>query len=278
MRASRGCSSPTGRPDPERRSPSATNCPESNEKPGLECGWNVAGFRLAISVCTGKTALPLAALSPLRDDDPNFDHRRVDHEQRHALETDAGGAGELAHDEAGPVRERGHACIPLEAGRVSRIDGDGAGRRPSMGLWDFVKDAGKKLGIGSADAAEAPKPEALEAEVKDLGLKAEGLQIAVEGDRVKVRGKAASQAEKEKVILAVGNVAGVAAVDEEIETPEAAAKEPVFHTVKKGDTLWAIAKAELGDGNRYPEIFEANKPMLSHPDKIYPGQVLRIPG
>jgi nucleoid-associated protein YgaU len=145
-----------------------------------------------------------------------------------------------------------------------------------MGLWNFIKGAGKKIGIGAAEAAEAPAPDALKAEVAELGLEAEGLEIVVEGDTVKLKGRAASQAEKEKVILAVGNIEGVAKVEEEIETPEPAA-EPVFHTVEKGDTLWAIAKAQLGDGNRYQEIFEANRPMLSHPDKIYPGQVLRIP-
>lgn len=145
-----------------------------------------------------------------------------------------------------------------------------------MGLWDFVKTAGKKLGIGSAEAAEAPAPDALRQEVEDLGLKAEGLEIAVEGDTVKVKGRAASQAEKEKVILAVGNVAGVAKVEEDLETPDPAAK-PVFHTVVKGDTLWKIAEKHLGKGARYPEVFEANRPMLSDPDKIYPGQVLRIP-
>ena len=146
-----------------------------------------------------------------------------------------------------------------------------------MGLWDFVKDAGKALGIGDAKAAEAPPaPEALKKEVDDLGLKTEGLTVAVDGDTVKVTGKAPSQAEKEKVILAVGNVAGVARVEEAIETPEPEAK-PVFHTVVKGDTLWKIAEKTLGKGSRYPEIFEANRPMLSDPDKIYPGQVLRIP-
>jgi nucleoid-associated protein YgaU len=147
-----------------------------------------------------------------------------------------------------------------------------------MGLWDFVKSAGKALGIRAADAAESapPTPEALEKEVADLGLKTEGLKVKVEGDTVKVSGKAASQAEREKVILAVGNVAGVGKVEEEIETPEPAA-EPVFHTVAKGDTLWAIAEKTLGNGARYKEIFEANRPMRSDPDKIYPGQVLRIP-
>jgi nucleoid-associated protein YgaU len=144
-----------------------------------------------------------------------------------------------------------------------------------MGLWNFVKSAGKRL-VGSAEAADVPAPEALKQEVADLGLEAEGLEVAVEGDTVKLTGRARSQAEREKVILAVGNVEGVAKVEETLETPEPAA-EPVFHTVAKGDTLWAIAQKTLGDGNRYTEIFEANKPMLTHPDKIYPGQVLRIP-
>ena len=145
-----------------------------------------------------------------------------------------------------------------------------------MGLWDFVKNAGKALGIGEAEAAEAPAPEALKKEVDDLGLKTEGLKVTVDGDTVKVSGRAASQEEKEKVILAVGNVAGVAKVEEAIETPEPA-KEPVFHTVVKGDNLWKISERTLGSGARYKEIFEANRPMLKDPDKIYPGQVLRIP-
>lgn len=145
-----------------------------------------------------------------------------------------------------------------------------------MGLWDFVKSAGKAIGIGGAEAAEAPTSEALKKEIDDLGLKHEGLDITVEGDTVKVSGRAPTQAEKEKLILAVGNVAGVAKVEDAVETPEPAS-EPVLHTVVKGDTLSAIAQKYLGKAARYPEIFEANKPMLTHPDKIYPGQVLRIP-
>ncbi len=145
-----------------------------------------------------------------------------------------------------------------------------------MGLWNFVKNAGKSLGIGSAEAAEGPDPAALEKEIEDLGLKSEDLKVEVAGDRVTIRGRAPSQEEKEKIVLAVGNVEGVSEVDEELETPEPAV-EPILHTVVKGDTLWAISKKTLGDGARYMEIFEANRPMLSDPDKIYPGQVLRIP-
>lgn len=137
-----------------------------------------------------------------------------------------------------------------------------------MGLWSFVKDSGKSL-FGKE---EEPQKDALLAEIEALGLEAAGMEIEVEGDTVKVSGTAASQEMKEKVILAVGNVAGVAAVEDSV-----AGNDPVFHTVEKGDTLWGIAKTTLGDGNRYMEIFEANKPMLSHPDKIYPGQMLRIP-
>jgi nucleoid-associated protein YgaU len=141
-----------------------------------------------------------------------------------------------------------------------------------MGLWSFVKGAGKKV-FGGEDAAEVSGA-ALQDELKELGLDAEGLEITVEGDKVKVTGKAASQEMREKVILAVGNVEGVAAVEDDVTGGEG---EPTFHTVEKGDTLWAISEKTLGNGAHYEKIFEANKPMLSHPDKIYPGQMLRIP-
>lgn len=140
-----------------------------------------------------------------------------------------------------------------------------------MGLWSFVKSAGKSL-VGTAEAA-TPDADVLKKEVEELGLDSTGLDISVEEDgKVQVTGDAVSQEIKEKVILAVGNVEGVAEVEDSV-----AGVDPVFHTVEKGDTLWAIASKTLGNGARYEEIFEANKPMLTHPDKIYPGQVLRIP-
>ena len=133
-----------------------------------------------------------------------------------------------------------------------------------MGLFNFWKDSGKKV-------ADQPTADTLNKEVADLGLDAKGLDITVEGDKVKIKGDAVSKEVREKVILAVGNVAGVAEVEDD------GADDAVFHTVEAGDTLSAIAKKTLGSANRYMEIFEANKPMLSDPDKIYPGQVLRIP-
>lgn len=142
-----------------------------------------------------------------------------------------------------------------------------------MGVWDFIKRAGKKIGIGDDDA---PDPEALKKEVETLGLNAKDIDISVHGDKVTIKGRAKSQEAKEKLVLAVGNVAGVAKVEENIAT-EKAEPAAVFHTVQPGDNLSAIAQKYLGKASRYPEIFEANKPMLTDPDKIYPGQVLRIP-
>ena len=143
-----------------------------------------------------------------------------------------------------------------------------------MGLFSFIKDMGEKLGI--VDKEEAPSAEALTAELDSHGLEAEGLDVTVEGDKVKVAGTAESNSVCEKIILSLGNVLGISEVEEEIavnsEEPDA-----VFYTVVKGDTLWKISDEHYGNGSKYNTIFEANKPMLKHPGKIYPGPVLRIP-
>ncbi len=127
------------------------------------------------------------------------------------------------------------------------------------------------------DTSASPETaQALAAKVAALGLSVQGLTVRFSGGTATVEGHTASQADKEKVVLALGNTVGVAAVDDRLvpAKPEPAA---VFHTVAKGDTLGEIARKLLGNAQRYPEIFEANRPMLTHPDKIYPGQVLRIP-
>ncbi|GGH26743.1 peptidoglycan-binding protein LysM [Alsobacter metallidurans] len=145
-----------------------------------------------------------------------------------------------------------------------------------MGLFKFIKDAGEKL-FGATPAAAA-QPDALQKEVAKHGLGGDGIQVTVDGDKVKVSGKAMSTADAEKIILALGNTQGVAEVESDlIVNNETAASN--MYTVVKGDTLWAIAEKQYGKGkgSHYNEIFEANKPMLTHPDKIYPGQVLRIP-
>jgi nucleoid-associated protein YgaU len=115
-----------------------------------------------------------------------------------------------------------------------------------------------------------------------MGLQVKQLKIDVHGETATVSGEAASQAEREKVLLTVGNTQGIAKVDDKltvaaVKPADAPASAARFYTVVKGDSLSKIAKAFYGDAMKYPRIFEANKPMLSNPDKIYPGQVLRIP-
>jgi nucleoid-associated protein YgaU len=107
-------------------------------------------------------------------------------------------------------------------------------------------------------------------------LKIEGMKVTYDDGKATIRGKCPSQEEKEKVLLAVGNVAGVSQVDDQI-TVERSSAESAFYTVVAGDTLSKIAKARYGDAKKYPVIFEANRPLLTDPDKIYVGQTLRIP-
>jgi nucleoid-associated protein YgaU len=149
-----------------------------------------------------------------------------------------------------------------------------------MGIFDFVKEAGEKVfGRNKEEEArlsDAQRAMALQVYVTKLGLPVKDLVVGFSKGTAEVHGVATSQADKEKAILAVGNAAGVERVDDRVrvEAPEPPA---VFYTVKAGDSLSKIAKAHYGNAMKYPAIFEANKPMLTDPDKIYPGQVLRIP-
>ena len=144
-----------------------------------------------------------------------------------------------------------------------------------MGLIDFVKEAGESLLKKAGESREAAG-EAVSKRIQDLGLTVDGLKVDVDGDKAVLSGKAASQAEREKAILAAGNTQGVAQVDDQLSVASAE-PESRYHRVVSGDTLSKIAKQYYGDLSKYPEIFEANQPMLKDPDKIYPGQVLRIP-
>jgi nucleoid-associated protein YgaU len=152
-----------------------------------------------------------------------------------------------------------------------------------MGIIDFVKEAGEKLSLGkkedptqTEEFQEQRKGNLLMQHVIALGLEVDDLKIKYDDGVAAIHGKTESQAEREKVVLAVGNTEGVARVDDRMEVvkPE---PEGVYHTVVRGDTLSKLAKEHYGDPMKYPIIFAANRPMLTHPDKIYPGQVLRIP-
>jgi nucleoid-associated protein YgaU len=167
-----------------------------------------------------------------------------------------------------------------------------------MGLFDFVRDAGEKVFGKDDDKKPSAKPKApapaggaaaktgptwdelrekaLTQLIEKHGFGVTGLAIDVAGERVTVSGKAPTQEVREKVILVVGNTAGIAQVDDRLVV-ERKEPEAQFYTVKSGDTLGKIAQQYYGKASKYPTILEANRPMLQNPDKIYPGQVLRIP-
>ncbi len=154
-----------------------------------------------------------------------------------------------------------------------------------MGIFTFIKDAGAKL-IGVDDESKSEK---LTKEIVDSGLAVDNLKITIVDGTATVEGETEFQAVREKVILMVGNNDGIESVVDKMTVKEVVVAEdsgvedevvepePQFYTVKRGDTLGAIAKEFYGKASKYPIIFEANKPMLKNPNLIYPGQTLRIP-
>ena len=147
-----------------------------------------------------------------------------------------------------------------------------------MGFFDFVKGIGKKVGLGRE--AEDIKEDIVEA----LGGRVENLVVEFNDGTVTLRGTVDSQATREKAVLLAGNVKSVENVNDElaINPPEPdaeaeVASEPVFYTVKSGDSLWKIASAHYGDANKWQALFEANREVIKDPDLIYPGQQIRVP-
>jgi nucleoid-associated protein YgaU len=102
--------------------------------------------------------------------------------------------------------------------------------------------------------------------------------IHIEGEKMVLRGAAPSDAIKNEVWGKIKSVDPVYAdltaditIDASLKVPEKT------YTVVAGDSLSKIAKHFYSDANKYMKIFEANKDQLSDPDKIKPGQTLRIP-
>ena len=159
-----------------------------------------------------------------------------------------------------------------------------------MGLFSFLKNAGAKvLTKKNARTVQTEETKNMQEEilrkqrmillkgvVDSLNIKIDNLELDLNGETVTVYGQTKKQADKEKLVLALGNVSGISGVDDRISVtnPEPEAE---FYTVKRGDSLSKIAKKVYGDPMKYKEIFEANKPMLKDPNLIYPGQTLRIP-
>ena len=179
-----------------------------------------------------------------------------------------------------------------------------------MGMFDFIKNAGEKI----FKPGEARKESAIKEHMDGFGGDYAGVSVEVDGDLATLSGSVPSVAAREKAVLIAGNIDGIDRVDDRltVNAPASAATAPDFsnvsggvasteaslgtgiaggglasagggeadsrfYTVQKGDTLSKIAREFYGEASKYPQIFEANKPMLKDPDKIYPGQMLRIP-
>jgi nucleoid-associated protein YgaU len=163
-----------------------------------------------------------------------------------------------------------------------------------MGIFDFIKDAGSNIfSGGTMDSAE------LEAYLrKEFGDSVTSLKAAVQGSVARLVGVCDTLSTKEKVILVAGNVNGIESVNDDHlrirETGEILQKkdenpvipgvateevqvESTFYTIKAGDNLSKIAKEFYGDPMKYTLIFEANREVIKDPDKIYPGQKIRLP-
>ena len=162
-----------------------------------------------------------------------------------------------------------------------------------MGMFDFIKNAGEKI----FKPGEARAEDAIVKHIGSYGLDISGLKVEVDGSTATIEGVAKDVTTREKAVLVAGNIEGIDKVDDRMTVASSGADFSAVtggssaavgaggtgewssrtYTVEKGDTLSKIAKEMYGDANKYPVIFEANKPMLKDPDKIYPGQVLRIP-
>jgi LysM repeat protein len=123
-----------------------------------------------------------------------------------------------------------------------------------------------------ASAASQLTVEVLQNQAAAVGVAVESLDIELNDGTARVRGAVSSQADREKLVLAVGNTPGVAQVDDQLtvippSAPQSADQSTVktaeplstLYTVKKGDTLSAIAKAYYKHPGKYPRIFEANR-------------------
>ncbi len=152
-----------------------------------------------------------------------------------------------------------------------------------MGLLDFLRDAGDDL-FGGKKGNEA---DAIRDKIeKELGSNVDNVGVLYNDGRVELHGTAKSQAAKEKAALIAGNVKGVVSVNDDklnVQGQQGSTAAPVsapastYYTIESGDTLSKIAGRFYGDTQKYNKIFEANREVIKDPDKIYPGQKIRIP-
>ncbi|MGB0847218.1 MAG: peptidoglycan-binding protein LysM [Thiolinea sp.] len=145
-----------------------------------------------------------------------------------------------------------------------------------MGLFDFASNIGKKLFGGDDDPAEK-----IQEHIEEANPGVDNLQVEVSDGVATIKGDAQSPEALEKAILMAGNAMGI----EEVQAADATvggeqaqlAGDDEFYIIEKGDSLWKIADKAYGNGAKYTAIFDANREVIEDPDKIFPGQKIRIP-
>ena len=146
-----------------------------------------------------------------------------------------------------------------------------------MGLFDFVRDVGRQIFDTDAEAADNIRNHL---ETRTHGLS--DLDVQFDDGTVTICGNCSNQAVRDQAILIAGNIQGVTrVVADDLVAPEPAPEEPEekaeIYEIVSGDTLGAIAKRYYGNPSKYMKIFEANRDIIDDPNKIYPGQKIRIP-
>ena len=171
-----------------------------------------------------------------------------------------------------------------------------------MGLFDSIKNV-----FGSGDDAKADVTVSPSQMLRDAGVDPDGLKMSFGSDgSITVSGQIADESDRQKILDTLSAAPGINRVDDQMSLappePVPAAPEPApvpeaapleveasvpaaeapaeggsVYTVQSGDTLWKISEEVYGNGSKYMKIFEANTGLLEHPDRIFPGQELKIP-
>ena len=150
-------------------------------------------------------------------------------------------------------------------------------------VFNFFRKRREQAGKGFRGVAEGMIERGVKERIARENVPIKDLAVEQSAGRITLKGGAATKEDAEKALRAARNAPGLAHVQSEIKVvqPVDAAQQPAeqarTYTVKLGDTLSKIAKDHYGDASKYPLIFEANRPLLKDPDRIFPGQVLRIP-
>ena len=145
-----------------------------------------------------------------------------------------------------------------------------------MGLLDFAKDVGRQLFDTDGEAADSIRQHL---EIKLSGIK--NLDVKFDDGVATICGDCPNEATRTSAILIAGDVKGVEKViADDLTFPEPVEEDKEtfeIYEIVSGDTLGGIAKQFYGKASLYTRIHEANKELIPDPNKIYPGQKIKIP-